>query len=173
LHSFDGAGIGRYGAGQLSDLSVHANGTLDVIKNSQGLATLEWHGKKLDLYSYAGYEYDGRADSFDPISGKQVGYGAPSFKNYGCYTETAPVVATGFVPGALADCTGDTRSLMEGTLGFWYRFYNGPRGKFQFGTQYSYVARQTWDGVGFTKGTTVSPSGLDNMVFTSFRYYLP
>jgi hypothetical protein len=173
VHFFGGRGVGRYGAGQLADLSVHGNGTPDPIKNGQGLATLEWHGKRLDVYSYAGSEYDGRADSFDPTSGKQVGYGAPSFKNFGCYLETAPVVSSGFVPGSLADCTGDTRALIEGTVGFWYRFYNGPRGKFQFGTQYSYVTRRTWDGVGFTKGTTVSPIGLDNMVFTSFRYYLP
>jgi hypothetical protein len=175
LHTFDGRGIGRYGAGQLSDLSIHANGTVDPIKNGQGLATLEWHGKKLDIYSYAGAEYDGRADSWDPITGKQVGYGAPSFKNYGCYLETSPIVASGFVPGALADCTGDTRALIEGTVGFWYRFYNGPRGKFQFGTQYSYVTRQTWVGVGpaGSKAPGVTPEGLDGMVFTSFRYYLP
>jgi hypothetical protein len=62
---------------------------------------------------------------------------------------------------------------MEGTLGFWYRFYAGPRGRFQFGTQYSYVTRQTWSGEGFSKGTSLSPAGIDNMVFTSFRYYLP
>jgi hypothetical protein len=173
LHTFDGRGTGRYGAGQLADLSVHANGTPDPIKNGQGLATLEWHGKKLDVYSYAGAEYDGRADSFDPVSGKQVGYGAQSFKNYGCYIETAPVVSSGFVPGALANCTGDTRALIEGTIGFWYRFYSGPRGKFQFGTQYSYVTRQTWDGATQTKGITASPEGLDGMVFTSIRYYLP
>ena len=61
---------------------------------------------------------------------------------------------------------------MEGTLGFWYRFYSGPRGKFQFGTQYSYVTRETWSGVA-GPGTSGSPSGLDNMVYTSFRYYLP
>jgi hypothetical protein len=70
----------------------------------------------------------------------------------------------------LSKCTGDTRALIEGTAGFWYRFYSGPRGRFQFGTQYSYVTRQTWSGVGPGAGT---PEGLDSMVFTSFRYYLP
>jgi hypothetical protein len=83
-----------------------------------------------------------------------------------------PAVATGFTPTAVANCTADTRVIMEGTLGFWYRFYNGPKGKFQFGTQYSYVTRETWSGVAGT-GTSGSPSGLDNMIFTSFRYYLP
>jgi hypothetical protein len=63
--------------------------------------------------------------------------------------------------------------VIEGTAGFWYTFYNGPKGRFRFGTQYSYVTRQTWSGVGSTKGTEVSPEGLDGMVFTSFRYYLP
>jgi hypothetical protein len=172
LHGFGGSGIGRYGSAQLSDVAINANGTLDLIKDLQGLATLEWHGKKLDLYFYTGAEYATRAASFDPTTGKQVGYGAPTFNNTGCYTETGPAASgnnttAGFDPGALANCTSDTRVVVEGTGGFWYRFYNGPRGKFQFGTQYSYVDRGTWSGVGG------DPHGLDNMVFTSFRYYLP
>jgi hypothetical protein len=176
FHEFGGTGIGRYGAAGLSDLSIHANGTLNLIRDYQGLGTLEWHGKKLDLYSYAGVEYAGRAYDFDPNLngglGEQVGYGAPTFSNAGCYTELAPAVNTGFTPTALAHCTAQTRAIMEGTLGFWYRFYNGPKGRFQFGTQYSYLTRHTWSGVAGT-GTSGSPSGLDNMVFTSFRYYLP
>ena len=111
----------------------------------------------------------GRYD-FDPLASKgkgaNVGYGAPTFANTGCYTEIAPG-SGGFSPGSLAGCTGDTRALMEGTVGFWYRFYAGPRGRFQYGTQYSYVTRNAWSGVGG------SPNGLDGMVFTSFRYYLP
>jgi hypothetical protein len=173
LHGFGGSGIGRYSVGQLSDVSIHANGTVDPIRSFQGLATLEWHGKKLDLYSYAGVEYAARAADFDPVIGKEVGYGAPLFNNSGCYTELPPTVNTGFTPATLANCTADTRALTEYTGGFWYRFYNGPRGRFQFGTQYSYITRQTWSGTGFVKGIGVSPEGLDNMVMTSFRYYLP
>jgi hypothetical protein len=179
LHEFGGTGVGRYGAAQLSDLSIHANGTLNLIRDYQGLGTLEYRGKKLDVYSYAGIEYAGRAYDFDanpnaagtaPVG--YVGYGAPEFSNAGCYTEVPPGVDTGFTPGALAHCTADTRAVLEGTLGFWYRFYNGPKGKFQFGTQYSYVTRETWSGVAGV-GTSGSPSGIDNMIFTSFRYYLP
>jgi len=172
LHGFGGSGVGRYGAGQLSDLSIHANGTPDPIKNLQGLASLEWHGKKLDVYLYAGSEYDSRTSDYDASTKTYVGYGSPLFNNSGCSTETTPstAVTAGFNPGSLSKCTGDTRALIEGTAGFWYRFYSGPRGKFQFGTQYSYVTRQTWSGVGPGAGT---PEGLDNMVFTSFRYYLP
>jgi hypothetical protein len=170
LHGFGGSGVGRYGAGQLSDLSIHANGTPDLIKNLQGLASLEWHGKKLDVYLYAGSEYDSRTSDYDASTKTYVGYGSQLFNNSGCNSETTPSIAVtaGFNPGSLSKCTGDTRALIEGTAGFWYRFYSGPRGRFQFGTQYSYVTRQTWTGVG-----GVGPEGLDNMVFTSFRYYLP
>jgi hypothetical protein len=190
LHGFGGSGIGRYGAAQLSDVSINPDGTVHLIKDLQGLATLEWHGKKLDLYSYVGAEYAARTYGFDhyvpnPTTGTpvgNVGYGAPTFKNYGCYVETTPATgvtsgvttSAGFDPGALANCTGDTRAIIEGTAGFWYTFYNGPKGRFRFGTQYSYVTRQTWSGAN-SSGTpgALSPEGLDGMVFTSLRYYLP
>jgi hypothetical protein len=172
LHGFGGSGVGRYGAAQLSDLSIHANGTPDLIKDYQGLASLEWHGKKLDVYLYTGAEYASRTSDYDANTKTYVGYGSPVFNNSGCYSETTPSigVTAGFNPGSLSKCTGDTRAVIEGTAGFWYRFYSGPRGRFQFGTQYSYVTRQTWSGVGPGAGT---PEGLDSMVFTSFRYYLP
>jgi len=173
LKGMAGRGIGRYTPGGLADVSIHANGTLDLIKNVQGLGSVEWNRKRLTIYLYGGAEYAGRAYDFDPISGKEVGYGAPLFNNSGCYTEVAPSVNTGFTPSSLSSCTADTRALVEGTGGFWYRFYSGPRGKFQFGTQYSYLTRQTWSGGGFTKGTYVTPEGVDNMIFTSFRYILP
>ncbi len=181
LHGFGGSGVGRYGAAQLADVSINADGSVHLIKNLQGLASLEYHSKKLDLYGYAGAEYDARTYNFDPLAdkgvGANVGYGAPTFNNYGCYNEVVPGTSglvSGPVPGTLADCTADTRAVIEGTLGFWYNIYSGPRGRFRFGTQYSYVTRQTWSGANST-GTpgVVSPEGLDGMVFTSFRYYLP
>ena len=175
LHALGGSGIGRYGTGGLPDASIHANGTFDLVKSYQGLATLEWHGSKMDIYLNAGSEYAGRAADFDPISGKYVGYGSPFFSNTGCYTETAPSISGGFFPGSLSNCTSDTRALIEGTAGFWHRMYSGPKGRLQWGAQYSYVTRQTWSGVGPAgKGQPgVTPEGLDGMVFTSFRYYLP
>jgi hypothetical protein len=173
LHGLTGRGIGRYGTGGLADAAVYANGGLDLIRSYQGLATIEWHGKKLDVYLNGGAEYAGRAAGYDPIENKFIGYGSPFLSNKGCYTETAPVVGSGFFPGSLSSCTSDTRILMEGTAGFWYRLYTGPKGRFQYGGQYSYVTRDTWSGTGFTPGIGVSPSGMDNMVFTSFRYYLP
>ncbi|MGA9981082.1 MAG: hypothetical protein WBQ08_20845 [Candidatus Sulfotelmatobacter sp.] len=173
LKGFGGNGIGRYAPGGLADASINADGTIHLIKNLQGLSTLELHLKKFDIYGYGGVEYAARTYDYDstvlagattPVG--DVGYGAPGFSNAGCLTETPPG-SGGFSPGSLSHCTADTRALIEGTAGFWYRFYSGPRGKFQFGTQYSYVTRNTWSGVGG------EPNGIDNMVFTSFRYYLP
>jgi len=176
VKGFGGSGVGRYGPGGLADVSINGDGSLRLVRNLMGLATLEIPAtKKLSFDLYAGTEYAGRAASYDPISGKEVGYGAPQFSNYGCYTELPPAVGTGFTPTTLANCTADTRALIEGTGAIWYRFYNGPRGRFQFGVQYSYLTRQTWSGVGFDgkTGPSVAPEGIDNMIFTSFRYYLP
>ena len=175
LHFMGGRGIGRYGAAGLADLAIKADGTPAAIKNGQGLATLEWHGKKLDVYSYAGAEFNGRTTDYDAATKAYVGYGSPFFNNSGCYSETAPSTGFtgGFNPGSLSKCTADTRALIEGTLGFWYRLYNGSRGKFQYGMQYSYITRQTWSGTSLTPGVGVSPEGIEGEVYTSFRYYLP
>jgi hypothetical protein len=171
LHGFGGSGVGRYGSGGLSDTAINANGTLALIKGYQGLTTLEWHGPKIDIYLNAGAEYASRTASYDPIINKVVGYGAPTFNNTGCSTETGPS-SGGFLPGGLGNCTADTRVLIEGTAGFWLKLYDGSkdkvnRGRVQFGPQFSYVDRQAWSGVGG------EPHGIDGMIFTSFRYYLP
>jgi len=173
LHAFGGRGVGRYGAAQLPDMSIHADGAPNLIKNVQGLGTLEWHGKKLDVYFYTGVDYAGRSYDYDGNVGVNVGYGNPNFNNSGCYTEAAPTFAltNGFNPSTPGKCIGDTRADIEGTGGFWYRFYNGPRGRFQWGMQYSYLTKQTWSGC--TSAGCYSPEGIDNMVFSSLRYYLP
>lgn len=168
LHALYGSGVARYGTGGLADASITNLGTVHLIRSSQGLATLEWHTPKLDIYLNAGAEYDSRTATYDPILKKAVGYGSSQFSNSGCFTETGPVNNSGFLPGGLSSCTADTRVLIEGTAGFWYRFYNGPHGRLQFGPQYSYVTRNAWSGAsGF------EPHGIDGMVFGSFRYYLP
>ena len=178
-----GDGIGRYGTAGLADATVRPDGTLALIRNYQALGTLEFHATpKLDIYAYVGGEYDGRT-TFN--SGK-TGYGNFARRDDGCSVETLPIAApgattnttavlgsNGFIPGALSNCDGDTRNILEGTLGFWYRFYSGPMGRMQFGVQYSYVTKNTWSGVGSTAGSTAAPRALDNMLFTSFRYYLP
>ncbi len=178
IHFLGGNGIGRYGTAGLPDATVRPDGVLSMIRSYQGLGTLEWHSPKLDVYLNGGGEYAGRSWSSVTSGGKTSGegYGSPLFNNTGCYLETPPGTPTGgqfptssggFLPGSLASCTGDTRNVLEGTFGFWVKVYNGPKGRIQWGPQYSYVVRNTWAGKGGT------PHGVDNMVFTSFRYYLP
>ena len=176
-HFLTGEGIGRYGSGGLPDSTVHADGTLAPLRSYQGLATVEWHTKRLDFYANAGEEYVQRRWQFDPNNPVSpytpVGYGSQFFNVSGCYTETPPPTSgtNGFTFGSLSKCNSDTKSLVEGTVGFWIKAHNGPHGRLQFGPQYSYVTRYAWtgtSGIGFA-----SPHGIDNMFFTSFRYYLP
>jgi hypothetical protein len=193
IHVLGGDGIGRYGTAQLSDATVHPDGTLALLRSWQALATVEFHPMpKLDIYAYVGGEYAGRAayPFTNPITGKtgNDGYGSPAFRNDGCSVETLPLAApgagtnttavlgsNGFIPGALSNCTGDARNILEGTIGFWYRVYTGPKGRFQWGPQYSYLVKNTWSGAGSKSGSdgTIAPHAVDNMLFTSFRYYLP
>jgi len=131
----------------------------------------------------AGADYAGRAagidtNSFSTIFNKPVGYGSTLFSNSGCSSETVPPVTGGFVPGSLGSCTADTRVLIEGTFGIWFKPYDGARekvnrGRIQWGPQFSYVDRNTWVGCGSSGASCNEPHGLDAMIFTSFRYYLP
>jgi biotin operon repressor len=174
LHALYGNGVGRYGTSGLPDATVNPNGTLAPLRSYQGLATLEFHYPKLDVYLNGGEEYVRRRYQTDFANAKLpvVGYGSPTFGDAGCYTETSPATGTGFGFGGLSGCSGQTQSLIEGTFGFWIKPYNGPKGRIQFGPQYSYLVRNAWAGTG-SAGTFVHPHGVDNMFFTSFRYYLP
>jgi len=174
VHGLFGDGVGRYGTSTLPDVTLRPNGTLALVKSAQGLGTIEWHSPKWDWYFNGGAEYAGRTAYTMLSKGKTVGvgYGSPLFNNAGCYSEQVPGGTNGFTPGSLVGCTADTRVIYEGTVGFWYKIYNGNKGRIQFGPQYSYVDRVSWFG---KNSPTIpnSPQGYDNMLFTSFRYYLP
>jgi len=166
VHLTAGDGTGRYGASLLPDITVHPNGTLAVLRNAQGLFSLEAHpNKNLDLFGYAGTEYVQRDYYLGP-TGKLVGYAPPTASNVGCFAESTPTAETGYAPGVGA-CVGATRDVAEGTLGWAYRFYNGPAGKLQYGFAYSYLTREAWTGVGG------APKATNNLVYTSFRYFIP
>jgi hypothetical protein len=193
FHFFGGDGIGRYGSGGLSDATVRPDGELAPIHNFQSLGTLQFHPTpKLDINLNAGGEFEERTNFIKSGAAPNEGYGYALLNNSGCWTETLPIAApgtgnnlgvptgvggaTGFIPGALANCTGDTRNLIEGSIGFWYRFYKGPKGTIQYGMQYSNLVRNTWRGAPGTVGNvnfSGQPHSDENMVFTSFRYYLP
>jgi len=178
LHALYGNGVGRYGTSTLPDATVNPDGTLAPLRSYQGLATLEWHSPRLDVYLNGGEEYVARRYQIDPVTHKTVGYGAPSYVDSGCYTETVPSAGSGYAFGSVGSCSGNTQSLVEGTFGFWVRLYNGPKGRLQIGPQYSYLVRNAWTGT-FAAATPTTPAiysaphGVENMVLTSFRYYLP
>lgn len=181
-HVVYGRGVARYGTAGLPDATANPDGTLAPLRSYQALATLEWHKPKFDFYLNGGEEYVGKRWQVDPVSGVAVGYGAlgtssvPGFNVSGCYSETAPGTGTGFGFGGLKNCSADTQRIIEGTMGFWIKMYNGPKGRLQFGPQYSYVTREAWTGQGPTVNllpTYSAPHGVDNMFMTSFRYYLP
>jgi hypothetical protein len=212
VHFLGGSGIGRYGSAGLADVTTRfvpssgapalQDGTLAPIRNFQALGTLQLHPTpKLDINFYVGGEYEARAQYQKVVGGAfNEGYGATGLANFGCgaAAEVLPFAAqstsastgvptsvagaNGFIPGAAQNCTGDTRNLIEGTISFWYRFYSGPKGRVQFGMQYSNYVRNTWRGLatgtatggdGITYSTNGGPHSDENMVFTSFRYYLP
>ena len=197
-----GDGIGRYGSAQLADATARPDGTLSLIRTGHGLARVELHPTpKLDLYAYWGGEYAWRAgyagyqsitvtktaaipatatspaipaSTTTTISTNAIGgYGNRAANNSGCATEGVPI--NQFNPSSGANCAGDIRLIQEPTVGFWYKFYQGPKGRVQFGVQYSYLTKSAWSGTGGVAagGTAISPKGVDNMIFTSFRYYIP
>lgn len=176
IHALAGRGLGRYGTAGLSDVTISSNGHVAPINSYQGLLTVEYHSPKWDWYGNGGIEYDGRT-AFLSSKGAPVGYGSPLFNNTGCAFETlpSPGLTAGFNPGGLANCNADTKDIWEGTLGFWYKPYNGPKGRLQFGLQYSYLTKVAWTGYGtkLPAPPGANPSAIDNMLFTSFRYYLP
>jgi hypothetical protein len=177
LHGMAGTGVGRYGTSTLPDTTVHPDGTLAPIKSYQGLFSLEAHPtKKLDIFGYTGAEYAQRTvylSTLGTSAGKLIGYAPQTSSNAGCNTETVPTGATGYLPGAAANCLGATRVVIQGTGGFTYRFYNSPKyGRLQYAVQYSYLERGAWAGVG-AGGTVAAPKATNNMVFTGLRYYIP
>ena len=195
-----GDGIGRFGSAQIPDVTARPTGTLALIRTGHAMARLEFHpNAKLDLYAYVGDEYGARAaykgyssvrlatnTLTGPAFGAPVtttttvttstsgigGYGSPFANNSGCSTEVAPVNQN--TPGTGGTCAGDTRNIIEGTAGFWYKFYNGSKGRLQWGMQYAYFTKSAWSGNNNVPAAfTIDPKAVDNMVWTSFRYYLP
>ena len=169
-HILVGDGVGRYGSSTLADVTAAPDGSLEPLKSGSALARLEWHpSKRWDVYGYYGADYVGREYYVSP-SGKLVGYGAPTNVTSGCNIEVLPAASAnggGNAPGSAANCTADNRNIQEGTFGYWYRFYRGSHGMLQQGFQFSYLVRNTWIGVGG------APKAIDDMWFTSFRYYMP
>ncbi|HEY0760520.1 MAG TPA: hypothetical protein VGD59_14815 [Acidisarcina sp.] len=160
-----GQGIGRYGSSTLADSTLNPSGQLALLHGFSALGTLELHATpKLDIYANYGGDYVGRrAYATSATTGE--GYGSPLFVNTGCGTE--PVPGGSFLPNTPSKCAANNRDVQEFTMGYWFDFYKGPKGRLRQGLQYADFNRQTWSGVGG------APKAQDNMFWTSFRYYLP
>ena len=180
IHFLGGDGIGRYSSAQLADLTARPDGTLAPIRGGSVLATLETHPTKaVDVYFNFGSEYAFRTAYTNAAGTAGIGYGSPLFNNTGCNSEVVPTAGTAVVPGGTlspanaGSCAGDIRNIMEGTTGFWHRVYQGPKGRIQWGIQYSYLIKNTWSGNNNNTTFGQAPNAHANMVFTSFRYYIP
>lgn len=137
--------VGRYAATS-TDVVVKPDGALSAEKSVHASAGFDAHPTaRLDWYAYAGEEYLPR----------NYGYGARTMENGKCFVEN------GF------SCPANVRNLQAAATGFWYRFYKGPAGTVQYGADYVYVVKEMWSG---NMGT---PRAVENVVETSFRYYLP
>jgi hypothetical protein len=99
-----------------------------------------------------------------------VGYGSRLLSNTACNTLATPGYngggSTGYIPGG--SCGAQTRDVQEMTGGYWYDIYKGDRGRLRQSIQYGYAVREGWSGA-----SGIGAKGIDNMFWTSFRYYLP
>jgi len=136
---------GRYGATG-TDVIVEPNGALSAEKSIHGITGIEVHPtSRFDGYAYGSEEYLPR----------DYGYGLKTINNSNCFAE------------ATYSCSASLKAMETGAAGFWYRFYKGPSGTVQFGMDYVYALKEAWSGVGG------APRGIDNVMESSFRYYLP
>jgi len=103
-------------------------------------------------------------------SAAAVGYGSRLLSNSACNTLAAPGYngggSTGYIPGG--SCGAQTRDVQEMTGGYWYDIYKGEHGRLRQGIQYGYAVREGWSGA-----SGIGAKGIDNMFWTTFRYYLP
>ncbi len=159
LSGLAGYGIGRYGSGQLPDSTIGPSGAPRPLPEVQALAGLTAHPiPEVDLYSYVGTEQIG-AKYFNS-GGKAYGYGNPAYSNAGCDVELST-----------ATCTANTRSIVQGSLGGWWRFLHGNYGTVEAGLQYSYTQRNIFKGVPAAGGG--GNRGTDDDIFMFSLRYLP
>lgn len=145
-----GEGIGRYGAGQMADVTFDQDGKFAPIPEIQGLVGVVAHpANGTDLYAYGGLE-----EAQKTVDGN-AGYGLASVNNTGCDIEGDPASL----------CQGVNRRLWELTGGVWQDIYNGSYGKAAVGAQGEYVKREAFEGIGGAPRTD------DAIIMTSFRYY--
>jgi len=152
-----GQGVGRYGSAQLPDATFNLQGKIEPLTGYSVMGGLVGHPiPSVDVYAYGGAE--GVQNKWYSADGFNAGYGNPNVSVAGCEFETA-------------SCAATTQSVVEGTIGAWWRVLQGSYGTAQLGAQYEYIERTAFSGVGSTKGSTLTPSTNENAFLFSVRYY--
>ena len=148
-----GQGVGRYGTSQLADATFSPAGKIEPLSEYSIMGGFVGHPiPTVDVYAYGGAEGVARKS----YAGT-AGYGNPAVNLAGCQAE-------------LGSCNAVTSSVVEGTIGAWWRVIKSNYGTMQAGAQYAYVDRNAFPGVGATRGSTLSPSANENMFLFSIRY---
>jgi hypothetical protein len=148
-----GRGVGRYGTSQIADATFSATGKIEPLTGYSVLGGFVAHPiPSVDIYAYGGAE---GADSKSYAG--TAGYGNPNVNLAGCEVE-------------LGTCNAVTSSIVEGTIGGWWRVLKTAYGTGEVGAEYAYVRRNAFSGVGATPGSRVSPSTDENMLLFSVRY---
>jgi hypothetical protein len=171
-----GQGVGRYGSSTIADITLHPTGQIAPLRAFSALSTVELTpNPRLTVYANYGGDY-----VFRRYLGKE-GYGSPLTSMTGCNTEPAPGGTnntyggggTGFDPSSPSGCGNQNKDVQEFTAGYWYYLTRGPKGGLRYGLQWSRFERDIWSGAGGANNPGNGANGIDNMFWTSFRYYLP
>ena len=151
-----GEGIGRYGSGQLPDVTAKPDGSLSPLPEIMFMAGSTVHlTPTLDIYLFGGEEQQGQR-TFSPASlpGLVFGNGTlPGSTNAGCLVEGG-------------NCSAINHSIAQISTGFWRKLYQGSWGRLMVGAQYSHTERQV-----FADSKGLAPTATENMVFTSLRFF--
>lgn len=158
-----GRGIGRYAPGGLAESTFNPDGSLKALPELIALAGLTLHATpSIDIYAYGGVETTVRSYFQNPtvggVAGTFVGVGSPATVDTTCRVEGS----------AAGTCNGTTKTLWQGTLGFWDKIYKGSFGEVRAGVQYSYVKREIFNAPGAAMS---NPKTDDHLIFTSMRYF--
>ncbi len=151
-----GSGIGRYGSAQLPDVTLRPDGKFATISEYDVLVGLIFRPTSMwTLYAYAGEEHADSKAYTGLVNGVDYGYGygSPLYDNSGCLTLGS------------SKCAANTQAIKQGTIGGWWKYYQGTLGNLQFGFQASYTKRQIFAGKGGNPDANMTVGML------SFRYY--
>jgi hypothetical protein len=150
-----GSGIGRYGSGQLPDVTQDQQGIDIPLNGSQLLTGLTFTPvPEVTVYANYGQEQLNR-QSWINAGDSAFGYGSSA----------APVNNSG--AGILGGTVnGNISKISEITVGTWLKCYEGKAGEIRLGLQYAHA-----EDLYFSATDGGAPAAYDNMFFCSLRYY--